>query len=183
MRHSFNDIFKKQNQKLIRASFKKGFIVSVNPSVSTADVYFAENPNTIIKNIPLSNSVDASLLMPGSRCRVDVFDETNPNDMVIAYTYGSVASTQGTIFGSGTGSISNGGSNDIAIAHGLKDSNGVGVVPDIWLVLANPAAIYYAVTGRYYVLINVSADDTYLNATRLPDNVISVNYLWFAIKF
>lgn len=83
----FNDTFKNQQRKLVRATFKKGFINAVNISGKTVDVYYAENPQTIIRNIPVSDTVNISSVLVGKRCRVDLFDETNPADSVMAYTY------------------------------------------------------------------------------------------------
>lgn len=85
---SFNELYRKQNQKLIRATFKKGLIVSVNLAASTADVSIVGNPSTILKNVPFASHIIASLVIPNDKCRLDLFDETNPNDMVIAYIYG-----------------------------------------------------------------------------------------------
>lgn len=86
-KHSSNQIFKEQNKKEVRATFKKAFINAIHISANTVDVYFAENPQTIIKNIPISSGVDITQIIKGSRCRVDLFDETNPQDMVLAFTY------------------------------------------------------------------------------------------------
>lgn len=82
-----NDTFRKQQKKLIRATFKKGFINSVNVSGKTVDVYYAENPQTIIRNIPVADTVNISAVIIGKRCRIDIFDETNPSDSVMAFTY------------------------------------------------------------------------------------------------
>lgn len=84
----FNDLYKKQNNKLVRATFKKAFVSSVNVSAFTADVIFAENPNNTVRSIPLASHIDATLINVNDRCRVDIFDETNPSDMVVAYIYG-----------------------------------------------------------------------------------------------
>lgn len=83
----FNSLYQKQNQKLIRATFKKGFVNAVNANARTVDVYYAENPQTIIRNIPVAANVAIAGVAVGNRCRIDVFDETNPSDVVMAYTY------------------------------------------------------------------------------------------------
>lgn len=83
-----NATFNKQQDKLIGATFKKAIISSVNITAFTADVIFAENPNNTIRSIPLASHIDPSKVIPGDRCRVDVFDETNTRDMVVAYCYG-----------------------------------------------------------------------------------------------
>lgn len=82
-----NDTFKKQQGRLVRATFKKAFISAVHVNSRTVDVSYAENPLTIVRNIPIANTVTAASLYAGQRCRVDIFDETNPNDCVMAYTY------------------------------------------------------------------------------------------------
>lgn len=85
--HPLNQTWKEQQKKLVRATFKKAFVNAVNVSMNTVDVYFAENPQTVIRNIPVASNVTLSSGMVGKRCRVDLFDETNPSDMVMAYTY------------------------------------------------------------------------------------------------
>lgn len=82
-----NETFKRQQKKFVRASFKKAFINSVHISSHTVDVFYAENPQSIIKNIPVADSVDIANVIAGQKCRIDLFDETNPNDGVCAYTY------------------------------------------------------------------------------------------------
>jgi len=81
---TYNQLHKSQQRKLIPDFFKKGIISKVNTSSKTVDVYFVDNPQNIIKNVPLANGVSASI---GMRCKVDLFDESNPNDMVVAYCY------------------------------------------------------------------------------------------------
>lgn len=82
-----NDTWQKQNNTLVRAVFKKGFINAINNASRTVDVYYAENPNTIIRSIPLADTINITTLKVGKRCRIDVFDETNPADSVVAFTY------------------------------------------------------------------------------------------------
>ena len=83
----YNQIYKEQNKNLIQATFKKAVISSVNVSNNSADVYIVGNVQTTLRNIAFSKSVNISNVRPGDKCRVDCFDESNPNDMVIAYTY------------------------------------------------------------------------------------------------
>lgn len=83
----FNDLFKKQQRSLIPSTFKKGFISAVHTNAGTVDVSFAQNPLTIVKGIPVASTVNIANVVAGQRCRVDVFDETNPKDMVMAFTY------------------------------------------------------------------------------------------------
>jgi hypothetical protein len=82
-----NKTWQKQFNRIVKSGFKKGFINAVHISSGTVDVYFAENPQTIIKNIPVSKNITMASVMAGQRCKIDIFDEINPNDMVVAYTY------------------------------------------------------------------------------------------------
>lgn len=82
-----NETFKEQQKRLVRSTFKKGFINAIHSGSFTVDVYFAENTQTIIKNIPIAKSVDITTVIIGQKCRIDMFDETNPNDCVMAYVY------------------------------------------------------------------------------------------------
>jgi hypothetical protein len=82
-----NDTFKRQQVHLVRSAFKKGFINAVHVSSNTVDVYYAENPQSVIKNIPVADTVTVSLITVGKKCRIDIFDETNPSDCVLAFTY------------------------------------------------------------------------------------------------
>lgn len=83
----FNKTFEKQQRKLVPSTFKKAFINAIHVNSATVDVYFAENPQSIIKNIPIAKSVDLTTAFVGQRCRIDLFDETNPADCVLAYVY------------------------------------------------------------------------------------------------
>lgn len=82
-----NKIFKDQQKKLVRATFKKAFVNAINFGSNTVDVYLAENPQTIIRNIPIAKSVTIADVMVGQKCRIDMFDETNPGDCVLAYVF------------------------------------------------------------------------------------------------
>ena len=89
--------FQKSTAKLTGATFKKAFISSYNESARTVDVYFANNLQTVIKGIPIAdpeiealqtiiNELGSDFLI-GKKCRIDIFDEKNPKDMVMAYTW------------------------------------------------------------------------------------------------
>lgn len=88
MEQPYNQTFKRQAAKLIPATFKKGIISAIYTNSSTADVMFVGNQQTIIKSVPFASSINVALVSVGDKCKIDCFDETNPNDMVIAYTYG-----------------------------------------------------------------------------------------------
>lgn len=83
-----NRTYQKQNAKLIPSSIKKAIISAVNISQRQCDIFFPNNPQTIVKGVSVSNSVDMTTLIAGQRVKIDIFDETNPKDIVIAYAYG-----------------------------------------------------------------------------------------------
>jgi hypothetical protein len=85
--HSFNDVYKKQTKTLLPATYKKAVINNKNVSAGTVDVYFSENPTNIIRSIPLAKHIDPTTIMPGQRCRVDLFNETATTSMVVAYVF------------------------------------------------------------------------------------------------
>ena len=82
-----NTTYKQQQARLVRSTFKKGFINAVHISSNTVDVYYAENPQSVIRNIPVADTVVIANLTVGKKCRVDLFDETNPNDCCLAYSF------------------------------------------------------------------------------------------------
>jgi hypothetical protein len=169
----FNDTFKKQQGKLVRATFKKAFIVAVNASACTANVFFAESPQNVIKNVPLAAHIIPALVNAGDRCRIDLFDETNPNDMVVAYIYGRTSAYQQQVrFATGTLSL-NMITGSGSIAHGL------GVAPDVVGVFPFIGLAGYV--GVDYPFVS-SWDDTSINWSSSTTNAfVSAN--WFALKF
>lgn len=84
-----NDTFKKQQNKLVRANLKKGFVNAVHVGSRTVDIYYADNPQTIVKNIPIAASIDISVpaALIQKKCALLLFDETNPNDCVLLCVY------------------------------------------------------------------------------------------------
>lgn len=87
MEISYNDIFKNQNKRLIPESAKRAIISKVNIIQRQADIQLVNNPETVIKNVAVSNAVDITSLAVGDRVKIDIFDEGNTKDMVIAYSY------------------------------------------------------------------------------------------------
>lgn len=85
---AINKTYKKQNDKLIPSSIKKAIISAVNVAQRQCDIFYPNNPQTIVKGVSVSNSVDITSLVAGQRVKIDIFDETNPKDIVIAYAYG-----------------------------------------------------------------------------------------------
>lgn len=80
-----------KNGKIMPATFKRGIISKINFQQGIADVIIVGNIQTVLKNIQLSSAVPSTAKV-GDKCRIDMFDETNPNDIVVAYTYGGVNS-------------------------------------------------------------------------------------------
>ncbi len=76
-----------QNKKLIPDGFKKAVISNVNILNRTVDVYFVQNPNTTITGIKVSGLVTLTVALIGKTCKIDIFDEVNSKDMVMAYYY------------------------------------------------------------------------------------------------
>lgn len=97
VRVTVNSTFKKQNQKLIPASAKRGTISAVNVGARTVDVTFQENPQTVIRSIPLSGSINAMTLAPGMVVGIDTYNETNPNSMVVTYVIGQQSPTPSAV--------------------------------------------------------------------------------------
>lgn len=176
----FNQTFLNQNKKLIRASFKKAVISAVNISAFTADVYFAENPGVVIKSIPLASQIDPTKILIGDRCRVDVFDETNQRDMVIAYIYGRNMTIKDVVFNSGTGNFFNPTSFPQYVNHGIL-VNGVATTPDIyWIGNSNPA--WDGSRDNILIPEGISTTQIKVDCYKSPIG-ITIGYYWFAIKF
>lgn len=185
--HASNDTWRKQQQKIVRATFKKAFIVAIHSASSTVDVYFVENPQTVIKSIPLASVINPLLVRVGDRCRVDVFDETNPSDMVVAYVYGRTFSfgdvSTKVFFKTGSGFFPNGTTFNTTIVHGLVDNDGVALVPDFAIVQVGSDA-WYGPTPIYVDLYAYTWNATVINVgSTITPSPISVSYNWIALKF
>jgi hypothetical protein len=87
MNLSDEQIFKIRQKKLIPVINKKGVVVRVYPANKTVDLYFINDPKTVVKSVPCSNAVNMLTIIPGQKCKVDIFDEANAKDFVVAYTY------------------------------------------------------------------------------------------------
>ena len=156
-----------QNDKLVRATFKKAIINALYPNTGTADVMFVQNQQTVVKGVPLASHIIPSLVMIGDRCRVDIFDEKNPNDMVVAYIYGRTMPYQRIpLYSSGSVTAPGSGAS-FTVAHGL------GVKPDIFNIS----------TGDAYTVFPTSADATYIHCASTTGVGQTPTCLWFAIKF
>lgn len=81
-------VHKKANDHTIPATFKRGIVSAINIQSGTMDVQIIGNQTTVLKGIQISSAVNIYTARIGDKCRIDFFDETNPNDAVVAYTYG-----------------------------------------------------------------------------------------------
>jgi hypothetical protein len=167
------NIHEKKHAKWDRATFKKAVISNVNTNNFTADVYFAENPQTVVRGVPFSSSIVPWTVNVGDRCRVDVFDEANPLDMAVAYIYGRKITYPRLAYGSGQ--INALASNAVVIPHGLPGT------PQVYSA-ALDGFPYYGPTNTTYVA-SCSVDATNITITRIPNNTITVTYYWFAILY
>lgn len=193
METNANRLFKEQNERLVRATFKKGVIAKVYLSSFSADVFIIGNTQTLIKNVPFASNVSIAGISIGDKCRLDLFDETNPNDMVISYTYGRPNKSTGVQFTTGINSISTSGS---IIPHGL------GVTPDVVLwsyqddaaTTRSTSASLPVSGGAGGTAIGTIADKTTvpiwettpadnINIYLQSDNGGGVSVKWYAIKF
>jgi hypothetical protein len=85
---SYKNLHRKLNDKVTPTEWMRGIIVAVHYASKTADVSLLGNNASIIKNIPLSSGVGAiANVKVGQRCRVDLFDSSNPSDSCVAYLY------------------------------------------------------------------------------------------------
>ena len=91
IRTAYNSTFRRQNKTLVPATFKKGVISSINQiggaNGVSANVIIVGNMQTVLKNVRFSSSIIAANVRPGDKCRIDLFSEANPNDMIISYVY------------------------------------------------------------------------------------------------
>jgi len=185
MEININDLIKQIQKRINPSTFKKAVISKVNIQSSSADVYFIENPQNIIRSVPFSSAIDPKRVSVGNRCRVDMFDETNPSDTVIAYIYGGTTSSAAQ-FSTGTATVTTSG---VTIAHGLGTvPSFVGTTPqsstmqDVARTAVDPqgGTINYNDETPISVYEYASPDSTniYLKST-----YTSMSIKWIAIKF
>lgn len=160
LKTSANKTWKEQAKKLLPATFKKAIVTAVYSTNYTVDIYIVGNNQTIIRNIPLASSVDITNVAQGDRCRVDMFSETNPNDMVVAYIYGKPQNKKSN---SGTTSI-------ISTGSGTTVPHGLGVVPSIVSIILNA-------TGTVFQTAPADSVNLYLKAAT---GTISIT--WYVAK-
>lgn len=156
-----NELFKASQNTLVPASNKKGIINQFYPESWTADVQIIGSVQTVLKGIPVSLAVSASDIKAGDRCRVDMFDETNPRDSVVAYTYGRAKykKTNSGFFSHTTGT-------NVSVPHGL------GIKPDFYCVSPQDS-------GGTVIYISQVADATNIYVT-IPAASANVSFFWFA---
>ena len=87
MLDSYLHVHRKANDRTSSASFKRGIISAIYSGSFTADIIILGNTQTILKNVSLSSAINIQTVKVGMKCRIDMFDETNPNDCVVAYVY------------------------------------------------------------------------------------------------
>jgi hypothetical protein len=87
-------LYQKQNSRLIASTRKKAIIMNSNPGANTVDLSFVDNLQTLVKGVRVSNSTIGELITlqnqgitSNIKCVVDIFDETNVSQMIVAYTY------------------------------------------------------------------------------------------------
>ena len=155
-------LVKKQNNKVTPATFKRGLIVNVYSTSWSADVIIIGNSQTILKNVPLSSAISPSNIRAGDKCRIDMFDETNQDDMVVAYTYGRSPNTS-VLVNHGFVSLNSG--NYQAVAHGLSGT------PNIISVSTWPGSVPSG--GGEPAFAWVTQNGTIADATNIYVDVVS----------
>ena len=172
MQDSYLNFQKRQLNKISPATFKHGIIAAVYRQSWTADVIVEGDIQTILKNIPMSSAVPYNVQV-GQLCRIDMFDETNPRDSVVAYTYGTAPFSnilRVKTSGSGLVYVTAGGQ---AIPHGL------GQVPDFYFLIG-----YGSTAGTGYVADYGSggkpADATNIYSLAIGGNPGAINCVWAA---
>jgi hypothetical protein len=151
-----NGTFKQQAKKLIPATFKKAIITAIYLNNYTVDIYFIGNNQTVIRNIAVATNVDITTIAQGDRCKIDLFDEKNPSDMVMSYVYGKPQQKKTS---SGQALVSHTGS---TIPHGL------GRVPVFVSVIPNAL-------GSWYETASADATNLYLTYSAVSGS-LSVNW-------
>jgi hypothetical protein len=174
MQDSYLNFQKRQLNKISPATFKHGIIAAVYRQSWTADVIVEGDIQTILKNIPMSSAVPYNVQV-GQLCRIDMFDETNPRDSVVAYTYGNAPSSNVLAVKMGTAFITGSGQ---GIAHGL------GQVPDVYFLMGYGQYVSNNTTygGMYtadYGSGGHPADATYIYSL-LSGYSVAANCVWAA---
>lgn len=149
-----------QNKKYIESAQLKGVVNKVYLDSWCADVQLIGSSVNVLKKVPISLAIDRSDILSGDRCVVTIFDVSNPQDCVLAYTYGRCRSQKKN------GGAINPTPSTTQIAHGL------GVVPSSY-ALNNPG--YYT---AYYYISSVDADYLYISYSGSPGS--QSGYSWSA---
>lgn len=176
------DLHDKANKIVTPATFKRGIINAIHPVNGTVDVQLVGNQSTVLKNIYTSSAINLNTIRVGDKCRIDMFDETNPNDCVVAYVYGR----QIVDYAWGIYTIAvntGGGASNIKIPHTL------GMIPtfatvstdariDMSAVGVQHAGVWVTNTGPN----SVPFDNTYIYVTVSTSyvNPQTYNIFWFA---
>lgn len=54
------------------------------------DVFFDENPQTVVRGISLASGIDPTTLQAGMKVGVHTYNETSPQNMVVSYVIGQI---------------------------------------------------------------------------------------------
>jgi len=160
MEDSFRNVVEQQNKKYIETAQLKAVVNYVYLDAWCADVQVIGSISSILKKVPISLAIDRSDIRAGDKCKIDVFDVNNPQDCVLAYTYGRSRSQK-----------KNGGSLNPTLST-TKIAHGLGVVPSSYAL--NIPGYYTA----YYYISSVDADYLYISYSGSPGS--QSGYSWSA---
>ena len=165
----YNEFVKKQNDKNTTIPLRKGIINAVYPESWTADVQIIGSVQTIVKSVPISLALAIGDIRVGDKCKLDVFDESNQIDIVVAYTYGR---TRYTKYNNGFVSLLGDGT-EKTIRHGL------GGIPSIYDI---NTPVFGGGTGSSAknFFISSAADDTFIYVTGSVGLGSVSGIFWFA---
>lgn len=71
----------------LRASLKRGILISFNPATYTANILLFEATNAFLENIPVACHFDGTSAQVNAFCAVLFFDEQNYSDAVVLAIY------------------------------------------------------------------------------------------------
>lgn len=107
---------KKIHNKTTADTFRRGIISAVHIAANTVDVIILGSNASTMRNVQVSSAININNIQNGQKCKLWMFSETNPNDCVCEYTYGTAATPKAN---SGYASIP-ATQTHYAIRHGLQ---------------------------------------------------------------
>jgi hypothetical protein len=176
MQDSYLNFQKRQMQKISPATFKHGVITAVYRQSWSADVVVEGDVQTVLKGIPMSSAVPYNVRV-GQLCRIDMFDETNPKDSVVAYTYGTAPSSV-WIVKTGTAYVT---SNGQAIPHGLGQKPDFYILMGYGQVISLAGVTYGGIYTADYGSGGHPADATNIYSLLSGNVVVSAQCVWAAL--